>query len=319
MLWINNFGNFCNTFNGVLDQWNDMVCCQQLSPWQCTEALLVLIQLAINWLLVFLIWVLALMFFEHDGTFASSRTRLWAWLGFFIFGVIVAVGWGIAMIFGLMLGGDSDEVKGYAYSLGIISAIVPIFTWTPQIWATYKLKSPGSLSITMQIIQVPGSFILAFYQVINGQWLVGMTAVVAGIEQTILLVLCLIYWFREWRERRKNKSEVQSLLNGEENDGDLSDPLLVPPIGAPVGGSAGSPRSIRAANTKDGRNATQPLLSSESGARVQEFSVGVNPSAGSYEGPSKSWGSYTDFSNATKRPNSLYAYDNLEMDEHTGN
>jgi hypothetical protein len=73
------------------------------------------------------------------------------------------------------------------------------------------------LSITSQLIQVPGAYILAFYQIFNHQLLVGMTAVIAGLEQTILLLLCLFYEFRIWRANRKTKmeqSEKQGLLSG---------------------------------------------------------------------------------------------------------
>ncbi len=53
-----------------------------------------------------------------------------------------------------------------------------------------------------------------------------MTAVVAGIEQTILLFLCLLYLFRDWRDKRKNSivEERKSLLDdqGEDNSSPFS-------------------------------------------------------------------------------------------------
>jgi hypothetical protein len=80
MIWLSNFGNLCNTLNGVLDQWDDMVCCQSLNAWQCAEILLVLEQLIINWLAVFTIYFLALLFYEQANIEEASKRGVWAWL-----------------------------------------------------------------------------------------------------------------------------------------------------------------------------------------------------------------------------------------------
>ena len=71
---------------------------------------------------------------------------------------------GTAFVFVLLMDPDSGPAQTYANTLGIVSAIVPVFVWTPQLYTTYKLKGPGSLSLTMQVIQTPGSFIQAFFQ-----------------------------------------------------------------------------------------------------------------------------------------------------------
>jgi uncharacterized protein with PQ loop repeat len=72
---------------------------------------------------------------------------------------------GTAFVFVLLMDPHSGPAQTYANTLGIVSAIVPVFVWTPQLYTTYKLKGPGSLSLTMQVIQTPGSFIQAFFQV----------------------------------------------------------------------------------------------------------------------------------------------------------
>lgn len=214
-LWINNFGNFCNTFSDVLDQWSKIECCSHLGPWQCTEVLLVFLQLGINWACIFLVFILALVFFDYDGTTHSYNQRLTAWLGFVFYVALVGFGMGTAFVFVLLMDPHSGPAQTYANTLGIVSAIVPVFVWTPQLYTTYKLKGPGSLSLTMQVIQTPGSFIQAFFQIWSGEWLVGMTAAISGFEQLLLVLMCTYFMGMDWWRARKAKKE-----------GDAGKPLL---------------------------------------------------------------------------------------------
>lgn len=206
-LWINNLGNFCNTFNDVLDQWKNIECCSQIGPWQCTEMLLVFLQLGINWCCIFFVFVLALVFFDYSGTVESYNQRLTAWLGFVFYIFLVGFGIGMALVFTLFMDPYANPARGYSYTLGIVSAIIPVFVWTPQLYTTYKLKGPGSLSLTMQVIQTPGSFILAFNQIWSGQWLVGMTAAISGFEQLLLVLMCTYFLCKEWLKNRREKKE----------------------------------------------------------------------------------------------------------------
>jgi len=47
---------------------------------------------------------------------------------------------GMAFIFTLLMNPYSGPAENYANTLGIVSAIIPVFVWTPQLYTTYKLK-----------------------------------------------------------------------------------------------------------------------------------------------------------------------------------
>lgn len=56
---------------------------------------------------------------------------------------------GIAAAFILAFGGSGEATDVYGnYVLGVIAAIHPVLTWTPQIWTTYKRKVSSRRSLS---------------------------------------------------------------------------------------------------------------------------------------------------------------------------
>ncbi|CAL6032730.1 PQ_loop repeat-containing protein [Hexamita inflata] len=76
----------------------------------------------------------------------------------------------------------------------IISAKAACIQWLPQIFETYKSKSVGNLSITCQVIGVPGQLITLFLLIsTNNGWITWVTCIVLLIVQSMLLFLLLKY------------------------------------------------------------------------------------------------------------------------------
>jgi len=211
MVWINIVGNCANTVSSVIDRWDNFLCCEHISFWECNEGILVQEQLALNTIALFIIYVFALVFFENDGT--NARTKRFAWLGLVLELIVVAIFIGIAAAFIVCFGGDGDETNIYGdYVLGVIAAAHPILTWTPQIWTTYKRKSQGSLSLIMLLVLLPGAILVAFFQgFLNEEYIVAIPAIIASLELAVLVYLVLYYNFLHWRARKAEEKAKQAL------------------------------------------------------------------------------------------------------------
>ncbi|CAL6006171.1 PQ_loop repeat-containing protein [Hexamita inflata] len=105
----------------------------------------------------------------------------------------------IVSTIGIILSGIYYSVCNQVFSsfisvFSIISAIAACIQWLPQIVETYKSKSVGNLSITCQVIGVPGQLITLFLLIsTNNGWITWVTCIVLLIVQSILLFLLLKY------------------------------------------------------------------------------------------------------------------------------
>ena len=111
-----------------------------------------------------------------------------------------------------------QHVRMWATLLGVTSSILAMVQYTPQLIHTYRLKLVGVLSIPMMCITVPGSVLMitgiAFRQVKicvskspdidhadrpGTNWTSWFTYLVAGVMQGALLVLCIVWKYRQGR------------------------------------------------------------------------------------------------------------------------
>lgn len=78
---------------------------------------------------------------------------------------------------------------------GVMLTLLTVIKYVPQIFTTYRLKHPGTLSVGMMCIQTPGGFIftatLFFTKGLN--WSLWMSYFVAALLQGTLLCLCIYY------------------------------------------------------------------------------------------------------------------------------
>lgn len=121
-----------------------------------------------------------------------------------------------------------EGLQGWANFLGILSTILAVIQYFPQIWTTFMLKRVASLSIPMMCIQTPGSFVwsasLAGRVGVEG-WSAWGVYLVTGCLQGTLLVMGVIY---ELRWRRKEREELESRIDAAnqgqvEQEGRVSD------------------------------------------------------------------------------------------------
>lgn len=118
---------------------------------------------------------------------------------------------------------------------GLLSALLTMMKYVPQITTTYRLKHPGTLSIGMMCIQTPGGFIftMTLFFTKGSHWSSWVSYLVAALLQGTLLLLCIYYEYirnegitSEILERREIDRNIIQNLDGVNND-DLETDVLI--------------------------------------------------------------------------------------------
>lgn len=80
---------------------------------------------------------------------------------------------------------------------GLLSTFLTMLKYIPQIYTTYRLKHPGTLSIGMMCIQTPGGlvFTLTLYFTHGSHWSSWISYMFAFLLQGTLLTLCIYYQY----------------------------------------------------------------------------------------------------------------------------
>ncbi|KAG6864190.1 hypothetical protein C0991_011689, partial [Blastosporella zonata] len=89
----------------------------------------------------------------------------------------------------------------WATFLGVSSAILAAIQYAPQLVHTYKAKIVGALSIPMMCIQSPGAVLMVLSIALRPgtNWTSWVTFAVSGIMQGSLLIMCVVFYFRQRR------------------------------------------------------------------------------------------------------------------------
>jgi uncharacterized protein with PQ loop repeat len=125
------------------------------------------------------------------------------------FGLYISINLGVCAVVSYFLivnaGPQAQPTHDFGVSLGYVSTAAIIIQWTPQIIMTFRAGEVGSLSIPMLLLQAPGSFLVVIFQLMYHEaastW---MPYFVTGIQQVVLLGICV--WF-EIRDRLKRRRE----------------------------------------------------------------------------------------------------------------
>ncbi|CAO3598901.1 unnamed protein product [Absidia cylindrospora] len=116
-------------------------------------------------------------------------------------------------------GGPADHhwTKLWAGFLGVLSMVMAAMQYFPQIYKTWKRKSVGALSIPMMMLQTPGTglFVYSLMARPGTNWTAWITYMVTGILQSILLTLCIVWYFRNKRLGIKNLDDPPMRSSGE--------------------------------------------------------------------------------------------------------
>jgi len=102
----------------------------------------------------------------------------------------------IAFLLAYFLGLSSIDVIMFANVFGVAAAVLQIILYIPQIYTTYQNKTAGSLSVATLLIQIPGSFLVVYYQgiVLHNYWSTWLPYFCSAVQQIILVAQCFYYW-----------------------------------------------------------------------------------------------------------------------------
>ncbi|CAH2351083.1 hypothetical protein CLIB1423_02S11848 [[Candida] railenensis] len=195
-------------------------CCYagQLALFNCINSQLNLVQIGLQCFCAILILVLVLLLTRYsikqdrEEYLRIERVGYWVLLHFAISVLQILIG---------VYSKDRGLLISIANVNGLLSTILTMVKYVPQIYTTYVLKHPGTLSIGMMCIQTPGGalFTLTLFLTKGSHWSSWISYFTAFILQGCLLTLCIYYeYFRdhglaaEFAERR----EVERIV--EENE-----------------------------------------------------------------------------------------------------
>ncbi|CDH59460.1 hypothetical protein AGABI1DRAFT_63949 [Lichtheimia corymbifera JMRC:FSU:9682] len=200
--------------NIILLQWDAIVCCGSLSTGACLASLMGVFQIMLQWTMFSLVFILFLIYFpEKYAAIATTdlptkvHTMTAEWKTALVIAAICtghfAISFLITVILLAAVGSPSQhwETNYWAGILGILSMILASFQYLPQIWKTWKRKSVGALSIPMMLLQTPGSALFVYSLAVRPgtNWTAWITYLVTGCLQGTLLVMCIVWHFRNKR------------------------------------------------------------------------------------------------------------------------
>lgn len=144
-----------------------------------------------------------LYYFPLDtfGIFRLQRKK-----EFFIARLILALVLIISTIMGLLgvalhywLKVPESELQKYGKAIGIISAIIVVLQWSPQIFTTWTMGEAGSLSIVMLALLLPGCLTTVFFQAVldRSDFTTWVPYLITSFQITVLIIMCLVFWCKK--------------------------------------------------------------------------------------------------------------------------
>ncbi|KAG7664249.1 uncharacterized protein J8A68_002218 [[Candida] subhashii] len=168
-------------------------CCSigALDSFNCFNSQLNLIQIGIQCTCAILILVLVLLW-----TRDSIKQDKHEYHRIVQVGKLVALHGAVSLL-QVIIGLSSNKTILYtiANTNGLLSTLLTVIKYVPQIYTTYQLKHPGTLSIGMMCIQTPGGFIFTatLFFTKGSHWSSWVSYLVAASLQGFLLTLSIYY------------------------------------------------------------------------------------------------------------------------------
>jgi len=226
MLAVALLSSYLTMINSGILNWQSVVCCLNLSSIQCLKNNLATEQIFGGLICYTALYVLFLVYFNTQPTetetremrVRSKRIALATFIGVLGSSVIVGIITGV-LYYDVRLHGSTLETVAQVF--GYTSGALMIVQWAPQIYTTWKRKSPGSLSILMLILQMPGSLLVMFFQAVLNRSHVSIWVpyFFQFVEQLILVVLCAYFILQA---RKKKSGDETALLIGD-NDTSMTE------------------------------------------------------------------------------------------------
>ncbi|EGV61850.1 hypothetical protein PSN45_000539 [Yamadazyma tenuis] len=200
-------------------------CCRAgaLSTFNCINSQLNLVQIGLQCICAIMILVLVLVLTRDSIKQDKAEYRENAKVGKFVMAHFLA---SIVQIIVAFLSNDGVLVT-IANLNGLMSTTLTVIKYVPQIYTTYRLKHPGTLSVGMMCIQTPGGalFTATLFFTKGSHWSSWISYFVAFILQGILLSMCLYFeYFRQGGlnadtlERLQVEQIMETNMREEEND-----------------------------------------------------------------------------------------------------
>ncbi|KAH8928122.1 hypothetical protein BT69DRAFT_1213221 [Atractiella rhizophila] len=230
-LFLGSTSSISSFANVLVLQWEVVKCCSKTSKMGCFENVLGVIQVGLQMFMFNVVFVLFMIYYPptlkydiHIASLSSThptptpattitktyRTSLSLFYFTFTYTVVV-----LSLTIGIPLFSSpgSSHPSNFAAVMGIISAILAMTQYLPQLLHTFMAKVVGSLSIPMMCIQTPGTvvFILALVGREGVNWTTWLTYSVTGVCQGCLLIMCILW---KIRQRAKGIDDYGKPVNG---------------------------------------------------------------------------------------------------------
>ncbi|KAI8348836.1 hypothetical protein EDC96DRAFT_520482 [Choanephora cucurbitarum] len=175
------------------------------------------IQIGLQWAMFSLVFVLFLLYFPESkkrqlhaprslhldlpNNIQSPLSNEWK-VSLVVAAVCIghlALSFFISVLLLVFVGGpDHWQTNYWAAFLGILSMILASLQYIPQIYKTWQSKKVGAISIPMMMLQTPGTALFVYSLVVRPgtNWTAWLTYMVTGVLQGTLLVMCIVWHYR---------------------------------------------------------------------------------------------------------------------------
>ncbi|KAJ1658549.1 hypothetical protein IWQ61_002226 [Dispira simplex] len=193
------------------------MCCQVWEAEECLFHTVGIMQISVQWLMFFSVFVLYVVYFPRHLRYQYTSTPLDTgkptseWQAAQAVRNAVLYHMGLVSLFSFVLvigvGSDAWQVRSWANFSGVFSMLVTCVQFFPQIHKTWTSRQVGSLSIPMMLMQTPGGYLFAYsiYVRPGVNWTSWITYFVAATLQGILLLISIAWHFREKRLRQQGE------------------------------------------------------------------------------------------------------------------
>ncbi|KAK9480951.1 hypothetical protein V1514DRAFT_274875 [Lipomyces japonicus] len=209
-LLLGQMSGICTLANVLLLSTGVMSCCRFLSGGKCFAASLGVIQMALQFVMFSVTFILYLSYFPRDHVQEYRLAVLVA-----IFSVAHLI---VTSLVAVIAYAADEGVQAYAGFLGIQATLLSALQYFPQLYMTFRLGHAESLSIHTLCMQAPGGFIWALSLAAREgtSWSSWLPYMFSAFLQTILLFMCV--YFEYYLKKEVRYISVGQIVAEEEED-----------------------------------------------------------------------------------------------------
>lgn len=197
-----NVGNFCLTLNSIIFNWYKWSCFSKCSFGVCNAYMLPFYQILMGWVMVFIFYLIFMKYKIRNTEDKIIGAMFYLLLYIVFIGVVVV----IAISEKFWNSGESRLLffDGFGQAMGYCAALCNGVVWIHQIYVLLKSGECGNVSPVMFALQAPGNVVIIIFQAVLYKQPIStwISYVVCCIEQTIVLIIIIMY---KIRDRRMNQ------------------------------------------------------------------------------------------------------------------